>query len=328
MSGSSEETAMDRSCRLLRDGAALLALGLLAGTAACQPAARTEAAASQPSGPSKAVADAYAADYASSQAQFDAIKAANGDAKPDKVPDWSGVWTRNFEKPPFFAFGNGAVSDPTLTPEYGQSTAQLTPEYQAKFEKKKADLRKGIEWDQLSDCLPAGFPRWLTEPFLREFITTPSQTWLITEQQSEVRRVYTDGRGHVPADEAYPLWEGDSIGFWSGDTLVVHTTNLKPGQYQRGQPDYSDQTTTVEMIRRISPTVIEDKITIYDPKSLTKPYRAVFTYDKVNEPLRINMWSCNENNNVVKTATGASDFVLPGEPGYKDPNTVGQAPKR
>ena len=310
--------------RPIRGGAALAACALLATTAACQPGAPAA-----PAGPPKAVADAFAADYASSQAHFDAIKAANGEAKaPATPPDWSGVWTRNFEKPPFFAFGNGSVSDPTLSPEYGISNAQLTPEYQAKFEKKKADLRKGIEWDQLSDCLPAGFPRWLTEPFLREFITSPSQTWLITEQQSEVRRVYTDGRAHVPADEAYPLWEGDSIGFWSGDTLVVHTNNLKPGQYQRGQPDYSDQASTVEMIRRTGPTQIEDQIVIYDPKSLTKPYRATFTYDKVDPPLRINMWSCNENNNVVKTKAGASDFVLPGEAGYKDPNTIGQAPAK
>jgi hypothetical protein len=315
----------------LRGGAAVLACALVAATAGCQRQGgeAAQSGAAQLPGPAQAVVDAFARDYPTSAAHFDALRqAANGGETKtvDKLPDWGGIWTRQFEKPPFFTFGDGAKSDPTLTPEYGISTAQLTPEYQAKFEKKKADLRKGIEWDQLSDCLPAGFPRWLTEPFLREFIVKPNQTWMITEQQSEVRRIYTDGRGHIPADEAYPLWEGDSIGFWTGDTLVIHTNNLKPGQYQRGQPDYSDQTSTVEMVRQISPTKIEDRIVVYDPQSLTKPYRAVFTYDKVDQPLRINMWSCNENNNVVKTAAGASDFVLPGEKGYKDPNKIGQGP--
>ena len=92
-----------------------------------------------------------------------------------------------------------------------------------------------------------------------------------------------------------------------------------------GQPDYSDQASTVELVRQISPTKIEDKVVVYDPKSLTKPYRARFVYDQVPNPPRINMWSCEENNNVVKTAAGASDFVLPGEKGYKDPNNLGQA---
>ena len=270
-------------------------------------------------------------DYPTSEAHYQALKAAagGGDRKTTaNLPDWKGVWTHPFEKPPFFTFGEGTVSEPTLTPEYGKTTAQLTPEYQAKYEKKLADLRKGIEWDQLSACLPAGFPRWLTEPFLREFIVTPEQTWMITEQQSEVRRIYTDGRGHIPADEAYPLWEGDSIGFWKGDTLVIHTNNLKPGQYQRGQPDYSDKVSTVEMVRKVGPNAIEDRIVIYDPESLTKPYRAYFHYELVPDPPRINMWSCNENNNVVQTTAGGSDFVLPGEAGYKDPNTVGQAPAK
>jgi hypothetical protein len=34
------------------------------------------------------------------------------------------------------------------------------------------------------------------------------------------------------------------------------------------------------------------------------------------------MWSCEENNNVVKTSEGVTQFVLPGEAGYKDPNNL------
>ncbi len=312
----------------VRTGATLVAFAAIA------TAAQAHAATARGSGvpaTDPALVAAYQRDYAASDAQYAAMKAAaHGGAQAPAGAGrlWKGTWTHNFDAPPFFKFGEGGTSNPALTPEYGLSPAQLTPEYQAMYDKKVADLKKGIEWDQLSDCLPAGFPRWLTEPFLREFIVAPGETWLVTEQQSEVRRVYTDGRGHVPEDEAYPLWEGDSIGFWDGDTLVIHTNHVKPGQYQRGQPDYSDQTSTVEMMRQISPTKIRDDITVYDPKSLTKPYRATFVYDKVDNPPRINMWSCNENNNVVKTAQGASDFVLPGEKGYKDPNHLEQGAQK
>ena len=231
----------------------------------------------------------------------------------DKLPDWSGVWTHT----------SGFAVDPSMPRD--KIADMLTPEYKARYLKKLADVAKGNEWDPLSYCLPAGYPRWHLEPFLREQILRPEQTWMLTEQNAEIRRVYTDGRGHVPEDEAYPLWEGDSIGFWRGDTLVVHTNHLKENMYQRMEPDHSDQVSTVEEIRRISPTQIEIIMTIYDPLALVKPWHVRHVWTKVTDPpgLRINHWSCAENNNVVKTDTGGSDFILPGEKGYKDPKALG-----
>ena len=109
------------------------------------------------------------------------------------------------------------------------TTAKLTPEYQARLEKRIEDVKQGIEWDPISTCAPPGHPRWLTEPFLREFIVTPDQTWLINEMVNDIRRIYTDGRDHVPEDDRYPLYNGDSIGFWDGDKLVIHTNQLMAG---------------------------------------------------------------------------------------------------
>ncbi len=232
------------------------------------------------------------------------------------MPDWSGIWTRG---PGGLKFDPAQPGQPTD----GKITADLTPAAQMKYEKKIADFKKGIEWDQLSYCLPAGFPRSLTEPFLREYIDRPEETWQINEQESEARRIYTDGRGHVPDDEAFLLWEGDSIGFWDGDTLVAHTIRVKPGQYQRLQPDYSDQTSTIERIRKVDADTIEDDVTVWDPWGLVKPWHVVDTYVRVKTPgARVDMWSCEENNNVVKTGEGASTFVLPGESGYKDPSKI------
>ena len=255
--------------------------------------------------------------YRSSWEEFQALEAkAHGGThkRAAQLPDWSGLWTRELV---------GGIKMDFRQKQIDDTTAVLTPEYQRKFDRKLADFANGIEWDQLSYCLPAGFPRWLTEPFLREFVLRPEESWLINEQLEEIRRVYTDGRGHLPEDEAYPLWEGDSIGFWDGDTLVVHTNNLKPGEYNRRQPDYSGQTTTVEQWRKVSPDLIEDTVDVYDPESLARPWRTVQRYLRVTTPdLRINYWSCEENNNVIKTPDGSTQFVLPGESGYKDPNTL------
>ncbi len=255
--------------------------------------------------------------YATSWDEYQALKAkANGGTKMSwsSLPDWTGLWTR--------ADGSGLKFDASQK-SMAETTAVPTPAYQKRLAKKIADFKKGVEWDQLSFCLPAGYPRWLAEPFLKEFVLRPEESWLINEQLEEIRRVYTDGRGHIPEDEAYPLWEGDSIGFWNGDTLVVHTNNLKKGQYQRQQPDYSDKTTTVEQWRKVGPNLIEDVVDVYDPEGLAKPWHVVQRYQRVTTPdLRINYWSCEENNNVTRGADGNTKFLLPGDKGYKDPNTL------
>ena len=295
-----------------------LAAALLAGAALVPAAASAQAVVHADGG-----YEYPNAQYKNSTEQYEALKkAANGGQKKTwaDIPDWSGIWTRGG--------GAGLKFDPKQ-PAQDVTTAKLTPEYRALYEKKVDEVKRGVEWDRLSYCLPPGVPRWLTEPFLREFVPMPNQTLLINEMVNDIRRVYTDGRGHTPADEAYPLWNGDSIGFWDGDTLVFHTTQLREGQYQRAQPDYSDKVELVEKWRKVDANTIEADVTVYDPEALLEPWHVVQSYTKVTDPpdLRIRYWSCAENNNVVNQS-GVTQFVLPGEEGYKDPNTFGGDPDR
>jgi hypothetical protein len=259
----------------------------------------------------------YDKTYSSSWDEYQAMRrAAHGGTKMTwkSLPDWRGLWDH----------AGGFDFDPQQ--KGPRATADLTPEYQQKYDKKLADIAHGIQWDPLSACLPAGYPRWLLEPFLREFILRPEEAWLLTEQNAEIRRIYTAGQGHTPDDEAYPLWEGDSVGFWDHDTLVIHTKDLKAGQYQRNQPDYSDQASTVERMRKIGPDQIEDIVDVYDPLSLKKPWHVRHIFRRVKTPnLRINHWSCEENNNTQRTDNGSTTIVLPGEKGYRDPSNLGGA---
>jgi len=221
-----------------------------------------------------------------------------------KMPDWSGVYTRR----PVAGF----AFDPD-TPPGALPTAKLTPEFQAKMMKRIEDLKKGIEWDPISTCAPPGVPRWLTEPFLREFIVTPDQTWLINEMVNDIRRIYTDGRGHPPEEDRYPLYNGDSVGFWDGDKLVIHTNQLKAGIYQRAHPDYTDQVETVEIWRKEDDKTLGADVWVYDPPALIEPWFTHQTYQKLSDPdknLRIRYWNCgeNQNNTVVQTKEGATEF--------------------
>lgn len=305
---------------------AVLALGLAAGAAGAQNprnlpfTPKGARGAYNGAGGSTAEGPGETSPYPSAQAHYLALKAqAKGEGRlgPAELPDWSGVWNIN---------GGFVNFDPSLARD-ASHYGPLSPGNQAFYDKTLADAEKGVEWDNLSYCLPAGFPRWISEPFLRDFAVTPTVVLLTNEQQSEVRRVYTDGRGHRPADEAQPLWEGDSIGFWigSGDQakLVIWTTDLKSGVYHRNGPRYSDKAEIIEVMQKVDATHIKVDLTVYDPIDLTRPWTVHRGYVKDRLPNgHIDLWSCEENNNVVKTSDGASTFVLPGEKGYKDPTAL------
>ena len=221
----------------------------------------------------------------------------------NRLPDWSGVYSRPLDRG--FNFDIDQPKDVV-------TTAKLTPDFQAKLTKRLEDLKKGIEWDPISTCAPPGVPRWLTEPFLREFIVTPNQSWLINEMVNDIRRVYTDGREHIPEEDRLPLPNGDTIGFWDGPRLVMHTNQLKAGIYQRGNPDYTDQVETVEVWQKTDDRTIGVDVWVYDPPALVEAWYAHHTYIKLTDPpdQRIRYWDCGENPNnaVFQTKDGTTQF--------------------
>ena len=142
---------------------------------------------------------------------------------------------------------------------------------------------------------------------------TPDQTYLINEMVNDIRRIYTDGREHIPEADRYPLWNGDSIGFWDGGKLVIHTNSLRSGQYQRTQPEYTRAVETVEIWEKVDDKTLIAHVWVYDPPSLAEPWYSKHTYLKLtndDKSLRIHYWDCgeNQNNTVIQTDDGSSQF--------------------
>ena len=222
---------------------------------------------------------------------------------PARLPDWTGVYSRSG-----ILFNWDQDQGRNRMP-----TAKLTPEYERRLVTKLDNIEKGIEFDNLSNCAPPGHPRWMTEPFLRDFVVTPDQTYLINEMVNDIRRIYTDGREHIPEADRYPLWNGDSIGFWDGGKLVIHTNSLRSGQYQRTQPEYTEQVETVEIWEKVDDKTLVAHVWVYDPPSLAQPWYSKHTYLKLtndDKSLRIHYWDCgeNQNNTVIQTEDGSSQF--------------------
>ena len=98
-----------------------------------------------------------------------------------QLPDWSGLWTATNVSTTggsFFTAGPGGIAP------------KLTPQAQAALQQGRQNEKNGIEYDDnLSQCGPPGYPRWLVIPFLREFIVRPEETWLTSETMNNVRRI-------------------------------------------------------------------------------------------------------------------------------------------
>ena len=133
-----------------------------------------------------------------------------------KLPDFTGVWE---------VAGEGRNRG--VAPQAGPS---LTPEYAAERDALRASAR---EDNETANCLPAGMPGIMGQPYPMEFLITPGKVTIVIEAYTQVRHIYTDGRT-LPEDPDLKF-HGTSVGRWEGDTLVVDTVGFSPlTQLDRG----------------------------------------------------------------------------------------------
>jgi hypothetical protein len=215
---------------------------------------------------------------------------ANWGSKLDQLPNWTGAWAligcctfpgREFavqaENP---AQGDGGFTYGELPGSYFKG-APYKPEYQKIYDARVKLAREQYKvYDPMGSCIvPHGMPRILGGgPGPTEFLITPDETIIIWDYMNEMRRIYTDGRPH-PSEAEYPhTVMGHSIGHWEGDTLVVDTTHLKAGIYDRSGAPHSDRVHLVERIRRLPANQIEFDVTIEDPVMLTGPWKVTRQY--------------------------------------------------
>jgi hypothetical protein len=124
-----------------------------------------------------------------------------------------------------------------------------------------------------SACTPPGYPRVILHPFPLQVIQGPGEVIMLFEYDSVRHQIFTDGRPHDAS--LGPLWMGDSIGHWEGDTLVADTVNFNDKTWldRVGHP-HTEGLHLIERIRRTNHFHLTDDITVEDPKAYTKPWTA------------------------------------------------------
>jgi hypothetical protein len=155
-------------------------------------------------------------------------------------------------------------------------------------------------------CTPDGVPRSLATPYPFEIIQAPpGQILIVYEMNHMIRRIAMDTP--LPPQEQLlvePFHNGHSVGHFEGDTLVVQTAGFKDETFLDavGAP-HTDMLETTERIRRISPTELENVVTIHDPEYYSRDWQARFVYTRRND-VRIEDYICGFEHRDISSVAG------------------------
>jgi hypothetical protein len=106
-----------------------------------------------------------------------------------------------------------------------------------------------------------------------EIIQSARRILIIYEQDSTIRQIWMDGRGHPPAEELERTFMGHSIGRWEGDTLVVDTIGLRNEPWLDGRGNVSSsQLRMVERYQRLDNDSLKIELTLIDPIAFKEPW--------------------------------------------------------
>jgi len=223
-----------------------------------------------------------------------AAVSAKGFAALDKLPDWAGgVWGPDWGSLFAGRGGDGPPAGPKLTPAYAKILADFN-----------AAKAKGENLQtQNANCRPPGMPSIMRMPYPIEFLYSPERVTIIAETDSQVRRVYTDGR-KLPADPD-PTFNGSSVGHWEGKVLVVDTNGLNPDTSLSEGIHPTETTRIQERFEEVSPGHLVVTTTLIDPAIFTEPYSTKLVYVRQHN-WQMREYVCEENNR-----DGADPFGRP-----------------
>jgi len=122
----------------------------------------------------------------------------------------------------------------------------------------------------------------------------PGYVGITQEEFHDTRVIPTDGRPHIPQN--IRQWQGDSVGHWEGDTLVVDVTNFDDRRAWRGS---TEALHLVERFTRISEDTIIYRVTVEDPKTWATPWTVEVPWTKSDQTMF--EYACQEGNTDLAT---------------------------
>jgi hypothetical protein len=169
----------------------------------------------------------------------------------------------------------------------------------------RAAKNKGHEFDSYENrplqerCIIMGQERIPMLPGVNDnnelqIVQGPGYVTMLHEIDHSTRAIPTDGRPHIP--QSIRQWQGNSVGHWEGDTLVVDTTNFTNLFPFRGS---GEKLHLVERFTRTADDTLMYRFTVEDPETWDKPWTAEVPLAKTKGP--VFEWACHEGNSELPT---------------------------
>jgi hypothetical protein len=204
------------------------------------------------------------------------------------APDWTGYYTmaarKDFMGTPFKQDAPGEELNKLIIPH-------LQP-----WAKARMEATDGVADDTGQVCLPDVIFRYPSMAGRFQLLQTRDRIVMVFGDinTAGVRRIYLN-RQHPK--NPIPSWNGDSIGRWDGDTLVVDTTGFNDKSWLfGGMEPHTEEAHLIERIRRVANgSLLEINITVEDQHALTTAYTYNRYYKEQPEAVEMPEDVCNED---------------------------------
>jgi hypothetical protein len=242
------------------------------------------------------------ADEAAAQERENAARRANADgtSRAGDVGTYNEFWTDSGTKVV-------ATRQTSLVVEPSDGRVPLKPsaEKQRDFNLASTDSFEFMSpWDR---CITRGipgamFPAGYNNAY--QILQTPGYVVIVYEMIHVARVIPLSGRPHLP--QQVRSFDGDSVGHWEGDTLVVDITNFNGRGWIatnaasgriRGVPQ-SEALHAVERFTRTDADTISYEVTIDDPNVYTQPWKVSIPLGR-NNSYKIYEYACHEGNHAI-----------------------------
>jgi hypothetical protein len=165
-------------------------------------------------------------------------------------------------------FGRGGGGNRIIDPPDGK--IPYKPEARAK---QQDILQHHMADEPELHCYQSGVPHSESNQFGLQIIQTPGYFVELSEFMHTVRIIPTDNRPHI--DAKIRLFQGDPVGHWEGDTLVVDTTNQNTKTWFDTSGNFKTEAlhVTEKFIPQDMNTIVYEA-TMTDPDIYTQPWTA------------------------------------------------------
>lgn len=111
---------------------------------------------------------------------------------------------------------------------YGPPYPEFIGQTKLDFEEGQRARAEGRPYrDAIGQCFPAGIPMIMTRVWPIAMVQLPTVIYMVSNFNNSFRQIFLDGRDYSDPDLVIYSYNGESIGHWEGDELVVNTRYIE-----------------------------------------------------------------------------------------------------